>query len=206
MAARSLDAGYFDRLYASDPDPWRFQTSAYERDKYAASLAALPRPRYRRGIEIGCSIGVLTEILAQRCDTMLGVDVAEAALATARQRCATIGNVQFARMALPAEVPAGRFDLIILSEILYYFDAPTIAVLARTILAMAQPRADILLVHWLGPTPDYPLTGDAAVQAFLAAIGSAATIIGSAATTIDSAATIIGQQRQPDYRLDLLRC
>ena len=35
------DPGYFERLYARDPDPWRFATSEYERDKYAATLAAL---------------------------------------------------------------------------------------------------------------------------------------------------------------------
>ena len=35
---------YFKGMYATEADPWRFVTSPYERDKYAATLAALPRP------------------------------------------------------------------------------------------------------------------------------------------------------------------
>ena len=39
--SQSLSAEYFERLYAKDPDPWRFASSEYERRKYAASLRAL---------------------------------------------------------------------------------------------------------------------------------------------------------------------
>ncbi len=191
MIAPALEPGYFDRLYAADADPWRFETSAYEYAKYAATLAALPRARYGHGIEIGCSIGVLTERLAARCDRLLGVDIAEAALVSARRRCARRPNVSFARVGLPAERPPGRFDLVMLSEILYYFDAPTVAAMADAVVTLALPGADILLVHWLGPTPDYPMTGDTAVAAFLGALGSRAAIT--------------WQNRTPDYRLDRLR-
>ena len=81
---RTLDPAYFDALYALDPDPWKFASSAYERKKYAVTLAAMPKPRYARGLEIGCSIGVLTRELAARCDAILGVDVAQAPLTGAR--------------------------------------------------------------------------------------------------------------------------
>ena len=42
--AASLPASYFDAIYERDADPWRFRTSAYERAKYDATLAALPEP------------------------------------------------------------------------------------------------------------------------------------------------------------------
>ncbi len=192
MTAPSLDTGYFDRLYAADPDPWKFETSAYEQAKYADTLAALPRQRYTHGVEIGCSIGVLTEQLAARCDHLLGVDVAASALASARRRCARLDNVDFALLPLPSQKPDGQFDLIMLSEVLYYFNPPTIAAVADAVIAMAAPGADIVLVHWLGPTPDYPMTGDAAVAAFLAAIGPRADIM--------------MQHRHAEYRLDRLCC
>jgi SAM-dependent methyltransferase len=80
MTAMSLQPGYFDKLYAENPDPWRMETSAYEEAKYIATLAALPRARYTHAIEIGCSVGVLTARLAERCDELLGIDVAQAAL------------------------------------------------------------------------------------------------------------------------------
>ena len=59
-----LTAGYFDELYAGDPDPWGFETSAYEQAKYAATIDALEGRRYATALEIGCSIGVLTARLA----------------------------------------------------------------------------------------------------------------------------------------------
>jgi hypothetical protein len=44
-ADRTLGPAYFDNVYAADSDPWKFASSAYERDKYAATLAAFPKPR-----------------------------------------------------------------------------------------------------------------------------------------------------------------
>ena len=39
----TIPPGYFEALYAEDSDPWKFASSPYERDKYAATLAALLR-------------------------------------------------------------------------------------------------------------------------------------------------------------------
>lgn len=187
--ARALEPGYFDGLYAADADPWNFTGSAYEEAKYTATLAALPRARYARAVEIGCSIGVLTARLAARCDELLATDVAQAALDAAAARCAGL-PVTFARSTLPHAAPPGRFDLIVLSEVLYYFTGADVARVASALRAAAAPGADTILVHWLGPTPDYPLTGDMAVDAFVAAADWA---------------TISRQARTPEYRLDLLR-
>ncbi|HEX5164584.1 MAG TPA: SAM-dependent methyltransferase, partial [Thermomicrobiales bacterium] len=118
----SLPAGYFERVYAENDDPWGFATRPYEARKYAATLATLPRERYRSAFEIGCSIGVLTEQLAARCDRLLAVDVAERALEQARTRCRHLPQVRFARMAVPAEFPEEVFDLILVSEVGYYWD------------------------------------------------------------------------------------
>ncbi|WP_255601900.1 SAM-dependent methyltransferase [Glacieibacterium megasporae] len=192
--AKSLEAGYFDKLYAHDPDPWKFTTSAYEDAKYSATLAALPRERYASAVEIGCSIGVLTERLAARCDHLLGLDVAQAALDAAAKRCAALPHVEFALSGRPATPPTGTFDLIMLSEIIYYFDRDGVAAMARAVAGMARPGADVMLIHWLGPTPDYPLDGETAVTAFL-----------DAATAGARGATMVAQDRTPEYRLDVLR-
>ena len=164
----SIPAGYFDAIYADDPDPWRFAGSSYERDKYAATLAALPQAGYASALEIGCSIGVLTRQLASRCAALLALDVAEAALHQARRRCADRPNVQFERAQVPGEWPDGRFDLIVLSEVVYFLDRVDVVQLANQVSRTASPEADIVLVHWLGPT-SYPLSGDEAAEKFMAA-------------------------------------
>ncbi|GJD61991.1 class I SAM-dependent DNA methyltransferase [Methylobacterium frigidaeris] len=162
----SLPPGYFDERYAADPDPWNFAASPYERDKYAATLAALPRPQYEAGLEIGCSIGVLTAALAPRCDTLAALDVAEAALAQARTRCRDLPGVRLMRAQVPGEWPEGRFDLILLSEVVYYLDAGDVARLAGRVRESLLPGGDVVLVHWTGET-HYPLTGDEAADLFI---------------------------------------
>ncbi len=164
----TLRPGYFERLYQSDPDPWRFATSDYEREKYAATLAALPRPHFARGFEVGCSIGVLTRQLAARCDTLVAVDVAETALAQARERCAGLDGVQVARMAVPGEWPDGGFDLVLFSEVLYYLGLNGIGEAAQRTLACLEPGGAVLLVNWRGPT-DGACSGEDAADRFIAA-------------------------------------
>ena len=79
-APKTLPAGYFDAMYQTAADPWGFEDRWYERRKYAISLAMLPAARYRRAFEPACSVGVLTQMLAGRCDELLACDVAEAAV------------------------------------------------------------------------------------------------------------------------------
>src|SRR6202000_3253872 len=86
------------------------------------TLAALPRPRFRRGFEPGCSIGVFTRLLAGRCDRLLATDILEVPLAAARERTAGLDQVEIQRMTIPDEWPTGTFDLVVLSEIGYYFE------------------------------------------------------------------------------------
>ncbi len=172
---QSLAVGYFDALYARTPDPWGLATRDYERAKYEDTVAALEGRRFRRAVEVGCAIGELTARLALRCDDLLGVDIAEAALAQARTRNAATPHVRFARLALPDEAPPGRFDLIVLSEVLYYFSRADLARVADWVCAALEPDGVVLLAHWLGETPDYPLTGDEAVEAFVTATTPALT-------------------------------
>lgn len=184
----SLPPAYFDDLYARSPDPWNFAASDYERAKYDATLAALPRPRYAAGFEVGCSIGVLTRRLAGRCGALLAVDVAEAALQRARQRCADRANVTIRRMQVPEAWPGGGFDLIVLSEVLYYLSPAAVGRTAARVRASVRPGASVLLVHYVLPT-DYPLSGDAASERFIAAAGL----------------PVSRQARDREYRLDLLQ-
>ena len=166
--AGSRDADYFDRLYAANPDPWNFNGSDYERRKYDATIAALQGRRFTAGFEVGCSIGVLTARLAAQCGHLLAIDVASAALAQAEQRCAALRNVRFECRRVPEEWPDGRFDLIVLSEVLYFFTPADIAGLAAQACAAIAPGGIVLLVNYTGETPE-PCTGVAAAARFIAA-------------------------------------
>ena len=118
----TLKAEYFDSLYATDPDPWNFGASPYERGKYALTLNAMPKARYQSALEVGCSIGVLTQSLAVRCDAVVAIDAAQSALVEAKRRCADLPAVRFEHMFVPEQWPEGGFDLILLSEVVYYLN------------------------------------------------------------------------------------
>lgn len=167
----TLAPGYFDDVYRANEDPWAFASSPYEREKYADTLAALNQPRYERAFEIGSSIGVLTAQLAQRCGQLLSVDVSEAALAQARQRCANLPQVELRKMQVPGEFPEGQFDLILLSEVGYYWAPADLARAADLMLAALPTGAQLLLVHWTPVVPDYPQTGDEVHEFFLKKTG-----------------------------------
>ena len=188
----TLPPEYFDHMYQANRDPWNFETSPYERAKYAATLAALPRAHYAEAFEIGCSLGVLTAQLAPHCGHLLAVDVSEAALRQARARCAGLPQVDLRLLRVPEEFPAEQFNLILLSEVGYYWSSDDLARAVDQIIAGLLPGGQLLLVHWTPPVHDYPLTGDDVHEFFLS-------------KSVDNGPLghLIGQ-RHSTYRLDLL--
>lgn len=166
-SAESLSADYFEAMYRQDKDPWNFETSDYEAEKYRASLAALPRPRYFSAFEIGGSIGVLTEKLAERCDRLLSVDLSTTAQASAIARCQHLRQVRFQVLNVPTEYPTELFDLIVVSEVGYYWSWKDLDRAKEKIIASLQSAGHLLLVHWLQDVPVYPLKGDDVHEAFL---------------------------------------
>jgi SAM-dependent methyltransferase len=166
MPAESLDADYFERLYCANDDPWSFRTSSYEAEKYARTIALLENAHYRSAFEIGCSVGVLTHLLAERADSLLSVDINERALAQARKRCRDRVNVRFERLVVPLEFPRGPFDLVVLSEVGYYWSDDDLA-LARERIAEVAAGGTLELVHFLPKVEEYVRDGDAVHEAFL---------------------------------------
>ncbi len=162
---------YFSRLYQGHEDPWNYESSEYETEKYDASLQALPREEYDNAFEIGCSIGVFTAKLARRCKNVLSVDLNACALQRAQERCRSFAHVTFKLMRVPDEYPAGVFDLTVLSEVGYYLQPEDLSHLSTRITAHAAVRGHLLLVHWLAPVLDFPLRGDDVHGHFLSHCG-----------------------------------
>ena len=158
--ANPLDAGYFDAIYDRSADPWGFTSRWYEERKRAVTLASLPDERYGSALEVGCSIGVLTEQLATRCDTLLAVDVSRAAVERARERVAAERGVRVELADVASAFPGGPFDLVLLSEVGYYFEPDVLRqVLADTVASLAE-GGTVVLCHWRHGVADYALRGD----------------------------------------------
>ncbi|MFZ4895791.1 PIG-L family deacetylase [Plantibacter sp. Mn2098] len=160
VQSTSLDVHFFDDFYAGRDDPWGFETRWYEQRKRAITLASMPQRRARSGLEVGCSTGVLTEALAARCDRLLGIDIAEEALARARRRLAEHPHVDFERHTTPWEWPEGQFDLIVLSEVGYYWGPTDLATAIDRAIDALTPDGVLIACHWRHPVAEYPSDGD----------------------------------------------
>jgi 2-polyprenyl-3-methyl-5-hydroxy-6-metoxy-1,4-benzoquinol methylase len=166
VSANSFQPDYFERLYSKEADPWKLATSEYERAKYNATLAVVGKRHFHRVFEPGCSIGILSGMLAKRCSSLLAVDVSELALHNARRNCSGKLNITFRQMQIPKEWPDGRFDLIILSEVLYFLGRKDIQRTASRLKRSLTGDGEVVLVNWIGET-DYPCGGDEAAEIFL---------------------------------------
>jgi trans-aconitate methyltransferase len=154
-------AAIFEALYRADPDPWRFASSSYEQDRYAALLRALRRDYYEYAFEPGCSIGEFTVLLAPRCARLLATDVSATAVGAARARCRSLTQVKIEEADLQfIGEPRARFDLIVLSEIGYYFPADQLSQIATGLANQLLPGGEFLAAHWLGHSADHVLHGD----------------------------------------------
>lgn len=182
-----LTREYFEELYGASDDPWGFSTSAYEREKYASTMSALGGRRFGRALEVGCSIGVFTAMLAPRCGGLLAVDASEKAVALARERLSGVQNVRVERRTLPEETPDGPFELVVASEVLYYFDRETLLKALRALEAALAPGGSLLAVHWRRETRTYPLQGDEVHELI----------------RTHTALTRTSRKTTPDYRLEL---
>lgn len=166
------DLRHFEALYAASDDPWQVRESWYERRKRDVLLACLDRARYAHAFEPGCGNGEMSAALARRCDAVLACDGAANAVAAARARVDAIGDcdIRVEQRSLPGEWPRGAgFDLIVISELAYYFDAAAIAAMVDAVQATLMDGGLLVLCHWRHDFADRVSTTEAVHAAFGAA-------------------------------------
>ena len=188
----SLDGSWFDAFYARNGlDPWGFERRWYERRKRAVTLAALPRERFGRALEVGCAIGVLTAGLAPRCDRLLATELSAAAAHLARDRLREAGDASHVDVVVVDDartVPAGPFDLVVASEMLYYLDEPGLCATVDRLVDVLGDDGVLVACHWRHPVAEYPLSGDR-VHALL---------------RDRSGLAVLAEHRERDFVLDVL--
>ena len=148
-----------ESLHQQQSDPWSTQTSWYERRKRMLTLAVLPKASYRRGLEVGCSIGMLAAELIERCRQLEAIDSSPSAVAATAARIGAVPGVAVSLRDLPREWPEGHFDLIVLSEVGYFMSPVRLEELVARIDGSLEPDGDLVLCHWRHPVEGWPLDG-----------------------------------------------
>ncbi len=154
-------------LYSETSDHWGFEHSDYEQAKFVATFKALSRPRYTCAFELGCGNGQLSRHLVKMCDRYIGMDAVRIAVEAARK---AVPSASFIHDFYPCPLPDEHFDLLILSEILYFLYKNSLQTLASEITTH-WPQAKVLCVSWLGET-DHVLQGKEALKVFTTALAS----------------------------------
>lgn len=159
-ARGSLNAAYFAAKYEASADPWQLSDSWYERRKYACTTSLLPQQHYHNGFEPGCSIGILSEMLARRCDRLLCWDIDPHAVETTHRRLARAPAATVEDGAVPGNWPKATFDLIVISELAYYLCATDRHTLWIATAASLQRGGTLAAVHWRPESAEHCCDGD----------------------------------------------
>ena len=151
---------YFEETWATGDDPWDHAGRWYEQRKYGLTVAALPRARYERSFEPGCGAGVLTRLLASRSAGHLAMERHPRGVQATAARCEDLPQVEVRLGTLPDDWPTGTFDLIVLSEILYYLDRAGIAETLDRGRRSLTPGGHLVAVHYRPEVDAHAWNGD----------------------------------------------
>jgi SAM-dependent methyltransferase len=160
VSISALSPEAFEARYVGGKDPWAFANDAYEQSRYRTTLASLQRPAYGTVYEPGCSVGVLTQLLAAIAKRVIATDFAPSAVEQAKRRCADQANVEIVCADAGAFVPAASLDLVVFSEIGYYFSPLELSRLASRLTRCLVSGGEFIAVHWLGTSQDHILHAD----------------------------------------------
>jgi SAM-dependent methyltransferase len=166
VSESTTSAEFFDQKYRENADPWDFARSQYERSHNDAIIAALGDRRDEWALELGCSVGELTWRLAARCVHVDAMDISAIAIGRAKHRCRELSNVDLHVGALPHQIPDGEFDLVVFSEIGYYFEEACLQESGNMLVRRMRTAGTLLAVHWLGTSKDHVLSGDRVHEIF----------------------------------------
>ena len=150
----------FEERYSTASDPWSFETSAYEQNRYTCLLQALGRSSYGVIYEPGCSVGALTARLAMRAERVIATDISPSAVKRATARCAQFSNVEIACEDIAKYTSVGSLDLVVFSEIGYYFEPTELSRISSVLARDLRAKGEFIAVHWLGHSEDHVLSGD----------------------------------------------
>jgi SAM-dependent methyltransferase len=144
----------FEKLYAQNTDPWDYTSRPYEQKKYRDTLdVALANCRATASaLEVGCSIGVFTTMIATSFDNILAIDLSSEAVRLAARNVARAGNVEVQRVDfLTLDAKARTFDVIFFAEVLYYLSEEQAPDVCRALHRLLSERGVFVVVHPVEP-------------------------------------------------------
>lgn len=114
---------YYERIYQQKDDPWDYYSAA-EQAKYGRMVDTAKRllPSPLRVLDGGCSLGHLTEQLADYAPDVFAFDIAKSAVQRTRERCERLTSntrfhIELGDAIRPHYAPAS-FDVVFLGDVI----------------------------------------------------------------------------------------
>ncbi len=130
---------------ACEPVESSFRHSADKAARCSGVAAAMGDRWYPDILELGCSEGDFTSLLAAHCSHLLTLDASQTALDVARLRAGGALNVELRRGGLPDDVPADAFDLIVLNDCLHDLELSALTATANRLPLLCKEGGRIVI-------------------------------------------------------------
>lgn len=154
MRRGAISLGGFEQKFEADPDPWQTWDSRYEASKRASLSKAIGAGRYGRGLEIAAGNGSNTPMIARKTRRLIATEGAPAGADLVREAVYGMPSVEVVLHDVADRLPAHAFDLIVISELLYYLGPKPFGMLAREVSRTLQPGGRLVLLHHVENFPD----------------------------------------------------
>ncbi|MBH5372224.1 nodulation methyltransferase NodS [Bradyrhizobium glycinis] len=127
-------------------DPWRFDSSSFEQERYAQMLTMSRRSGdVACALEVGCAAGSFTEMLAPLCKRLTVVDVMPQAIERAQRRTRKWSHIKWVTCDIQRFSTTEKFDLIVVAEVLYYLkDVFEMHAAIRNLVGMLAPNGALI--------------------------------------------------------------
>jgi SAM-dependent methyltransferase len=193
--ARPIDIDGFENLFQRDPDPWDYETSAFEAHKRSVLMRYAGLGPRGRVLELACANGVTTQALMKVGLRVTALDGSSTAIAQARTRLGHIRRLRLLHANLPKGLPKESFDLIVVSEIVYYLGSIAARRLAEGVANRVAPGGRVVVLHHHLNFPDASVNPEHAHRDFVRLLRERMTLVRSARTGRFCVAALVAGHR-----------
>lgn len=169
---RPIDLAGFEAKFTDSDDPWSTWGNPDEVLKRRSILQALGPGPLGRVLELGAGNGSNSHALAGRA---LRLDATEATARGTQLVARAIHHhpdrARALQLAVPAPLPRGRYDAVVIAELLYYLGPRAMRDVARQVAGVLRPGGRLVLAHHRITFYDFAQQAEAIHARFLAATG-----------------------------------
>jgi SAM-dependent methyltransferase len=171
MRRGAVSLAGFEEKFGTDPDPWNTWSAHYEAVKRDALAHMIGPGRYGRALELAAGNGSNTLMVASKALRLTVTEGTSAGAHLVEKAVRGRARVRVVRHDLAERLPGHAFDLIVISEVLYYLAPGPFLTLAREVERTLMPGGRLVLLHHGENFADRARPADTVHADFIAAIG-----------------------------------